>query len=95
MIKFTYKNNNIYLGNYLIKENIKPTNAFQEIVLSASIAENNYYLNKWFRGYKIEDLKFKKDENLYYVDVHNKRYDIKRTEKFFIWFNEYNICLSM
>ena len=95
MIKFTYKDNNIYLGDYLIKENIKPDNYFEEIKLSASISENNHYLNKWFKGYKIENLKFKKDENLYYIDVYNKKYNIKRIEKFCIWFYEYNIGLSI
>lgn len=95
MVKFTYKDNNIYLGNYLIKENIKPNNYFEEIKLSASIAENNHFLNKYFKGYKIEDLKYKEDENLYYINVHNKRYNIKRLEKFCIWFYEYNICLSI
>ena len=95
MVKLTYKDNNIYLGKYIIEENVKPNSYFEEIVLNASIAENNHFLNKYFKGYKIENLKFKEKENLYYIDVYNKKYNIRRVEKFCIWFFEYRIGLSI
>ena len=95
MIKFVYKNNNVYLDKYIVIEDVEPKTDFDNMVLNASIIENNHFLNKYFKGYKIVDLEFKEDENLYYIKMYNKRYDIKRVEKICIWFFAYRIGLSL
>ena len=91
MIKFIYKNNNVYLDKYIVIEDVEPKNDFDNMALNASIIEKNNYLNKYFKGYKIVDLEFKEEENLYYIKMYNKKYDIKRVEKFCIWLFEYRI----
>ena len=84
MIKVTYKDNNIYLDKYLLQKDFIVDNEIDLSVLLSSINEVNCSLNKRFKGYKILNLEYKKEDNIFIIDLYNKRLDHKRRDKFYM-----------
>ena len=84
MIKITYKNNNIYLDKYLLQEDFIINNETDLSILLYSINEANNSLNKRFKGYKILNLEYKKEDNIFIIDLYNKRLDHKKRDKFYM-----------
>ena len=83
MIKVTYKDNNIYLDKYLLQEDFIVDNEIDLSILLHSINEVNNNLSK-FKGYKILNLEYKKEDNIFIIDLYNKRLDHKRRDKFYM-----------
>ena len=92
MIKFIYKDNNIYLDKYVVIKDVKPKNEDEETILKASIIQANNGLMKAFKNYKI--VNFENKKNFFYIEMYNKKHNIKRVENFCIWLyeNEVIIC---
>ena len=83
MIKVTYKDNNIYLDKHILKEDFIINNEIDLSILLYSINEVNNNLSK-FKGYKILNLEYKKENNIFIIDLYNKRLDHKRRDKFYM-----------
>ena len=92
MVKLVYKDNNIYLGKYIVIKEVKPKkDSDDEVILKASIIENNRWLSKAFKDYEIVNFEFK--GHYFHIEMYSKKYDTKRVVNFCIYTSEYKIYI--
>ena len=93
MVKLVYRDNNIYLDKYIVIKDVKPKeNSDDELILKASIIENNRWLNRAFKDYKIVNFEFQ--GHYFHIEIYSKKYDTKRVVNFCIWLSEYKIYIA-